>query len=192
MCNNKKNILQRASLIIMKTSKLRPHLGYHLLGSSSWMPVYDKNWHQMVQAKAIREPHSSTTPSPKQTPMPVQGTAAQCTLWILGLWAGPATSEVKWSSVCDLYYILLLPTSTSLLHITWPVITYCYSLLLRCYYIIITHYYIIHYHVLLQFCYCTAITSLLHIITSFIITCYYIFCSSYYTVITSLLRIRSY
>ena len=41
------------------------------------------------------------------------GTAAPCTMWILGRWAGPTTCEVKWNSVCNLYYILLLPISIS-------------------------------------------------------------------------------
>ena len=34
----------------MKASKLRPHLGYHLLGCQCMI----KKCHQMVQAKAIR------------------------------------------------------------------------------------------------------------------------------------------
>ena len=140
---------------------------------------------------AATAPIAMTTPSPKPTPVPVPRTTARCTLWILGRWAGPATREVKWSSACELYYILLLPISTSLLDIiTRPVITYYYCLLLQCYYIIFTHYYIIYFHVLLQFCQDTVITSFSHIITSFIIPCYYMFC--YYTVITSLLRIITY
>ena len=50
MCSNNKNILQGASLIIMKASELRPHLGYRLLGCLCMM----KSWHQIVQAEAIR------------------------------------------------------------------------------------------------------------------------------------------
>ena len=127
---------------------------------------------------AATAPIAMTTPSPTLTPVLVPGTAALCPLWILGPWAGPTTCEVKWSWVCDLYHILLLPINESLLDIIpWPVIIYyycfCYALL--------------HYSLLLQFCYHTVITSLLHIITSFIVTYYYIFC--YCTVITSLLHI---
>ena len=49
MCSNNKNILQGASLIIMKASELRPHLGYRLLGCQCTM----KDWHQIVHARAI-------------------------------------------------------------------------------------------------------------------------------------------
>ena len=143
---------------------------------------------------AVTAPIAITMFLPKLTPVLVSGTASPCTLWILGCWAGLATSV---RLMCNLYYILLLPMSTSLLlvvHIiniiiTWPVITYYYSfvitlllhyyytllchsllcnvtiLLLHCYYIIITYYYIIHYYLLLHFLF-------LH--------CYYIIIIYYY------------
>ena len=166
---------------------------------------------------AATAPIAMTTPSPTLTPVLVPGTAALCPLWILGPWAGPTTCEVKWSWVCDLYHILLLPINESLLDIIpWPVIIYyycfCYALLhysllriitillLHCYYIIITYYYILHCYLLLHFlllhCYYIIITYYYIIIITYyyqiIITCYYIIITSllrhYYVIITSLLR----
>ena len=108
-----------------------------------------------------------TMPLPKLTPVVVPGTAAPCILRILGLsnglWAGHAISEVEWSSVCGLYYILLLHINISLLLIiTWPARLFLFItnvlLLLIITSIILTYYY--------KFCYYTIITSLLHIITS--------------------------
>ena len=128
-----------------------------------------------------------TTPSKKLTPVLVPGTAARCTLWILGRWAGPKTREVKWSSVCELYYILLLPVSISLLHIIiWPVIIYYYCLLLHCYYIIITHYYIIYDYVLLQFllshCYYIIITY--YYIIHYYLSLHFLLLHRHYIIIT--------
>ena len=161
MCNNKKNILKCASLIIMKASELRPHLGYCLLGCQCLM----KNWHQIVQAKAIRARQLADTSAGAWDGCPIVNS------WALG-WStasgpGPATSEVNEGQcvTCIIYY----------------------------YYLLVHHYYILLLELLLLIitvCYYTVITLLLHIITSFIITYYYNFC--YYTVITSLLRIITY
>ena len=58
------------------------------------------------------------------------GAGVGCPMYFENSWAlgWSRNCEVKWSSVCDLYYILLLPINVSLLHIiTWPVVTYyCY------------------------------------------------------------------
>ena len=134
-------------------------------------------------------PIAITTPSPKRA-----GAWDCCPMSLVNSWsvAGPATCEVEWSWVCDLYYILLLPINKSLLAIiTWPVITYyycfCNNIVITLLLCIITSFIITYYY---NFCYYTVITSLLHIITSFIIIFYYIF--FYYTVITSLLHIATY
>ena len=89
-------------------------------------------------------------------------TASGCTSWISGCWAGPATSEVQWSVVCDsltfvithyytLQYIITLTITTyyyvlyfynvdiSFLHtITLPIIMYYYKIIIMYYYMIIT------------------------------------------------------
>ena len=188
MCNNKKNILYVPPL-----SWRHQNSGHILdtvcLNASVWWKPDTKLFRQRLS-----EPHSSTTPSPKPTPAPVPGTAARCTLWILGRWAGPATREVKWSSACDLYSILLLPISTSLLHIiTWPVVTYYYYLLLHCYYIIITHYYmllqflLLHcYYIIIPYYYIIHYYLFLHFL---LLYCYYIIIMYYYIFIITIIGI---
>ena len=53
-------------------------------------------------------PIATTTTSPALTRAAGLGTAAQCTSWIPGRWAGPATPEVEWSAVCDLLFKFLI------------------------------------------------------------------------------------
>ena len=51
-------------------------------------------------------PIATNTNSPALIQAEELETAAQCTLWIPGRWAGPATPEVQWSAARDHYYIL--------------------------------------------------------------------------------------
>ena len=137
----------------------RPFLGRRLFTSCPFNAPLPQSWggclwfwlmmqapsHSAIAMDAATGPITMTTPSPKPTPLLGQGTAVPCTLWILGRWVGPATSEVEWSSVCDVYCISLLRIITY----------YCQRL------IVITCYF--------HFCYYTVITLLLCIITSLII-----------------------
>ena len=108
---------------------------------------------------------------PKLTLVLVPGTAASCTSWILGCWAGSATSEVEWSSACAsctvtcIVYYHYLSIYHYCIIVTCHIVTYYYCfLLLHCYYIIIMYYYIISSYCYC-FCYYTVITSLFLIIT---------------------------
>ena len=147
----------------MKASEFRTHFGYSLLGCQCMIKNDTKLFRQRLS-----EPHSLTTPSPKLTPVPVQGTAAQCTLWILGRWAGPTTSEVKWIQcvTCIIYYYYLLVHFITYYYLT------CYYLLLLFVITLLLHYYctLLH-HSLLHIITTFVITLLLHIIKLFIITC---------------------
>ena len=55
-------------------------------------------------------PIAVTMPSPKLTPALVQGSAAPCTLRILGRWAGHATVKLNEAQcvTCIIYYYYLL------------------------------------------------------------------------------------
>ena len=63
-----------------------------------------------------------------------------CTSWILERWAGPATREVKWSSVRDLYCIVLLSVYYILLPDLLILIIHI------CYYTVNTYYYALLHH----------------------------------------------
>ena len=90
--------------------------------------------------------------------------------WPLGWYHDHGTSEVEWSTVCDLYYTILLhiiayPVTyyycfviTLFLHHCYILIRYYYIFIITCYYDIITCYYIIimitsklgHYYVIIN------------------------------------------
>ena len=159
---------------------------HHPVQLSQWMP----------QRCPMPLPIAMTTPSPKLTPVLVPGTAAPCPSWILGRWAGPATSEVEWSSVtasvCDLYcivlllfmyYYILLLLSPDLLILTITIIVI--TLLLPWH--IIMHYCNIHYCLLLPFlllhCYYIIIIVLLLLPHSLCIL-HFVSLHCYYIIIT--------
>ena len=88
----------------MKASKLRPHLGYHLLGCQCMI----KKCHQMVQAKAIRATQLDHTLSKADTSA---GQGDCCPMYFVNSWA------LGWSSDCG---ELELWPGPALGHMCWP------------------------------------------------------------------------
>ena len=101
-----------------------------------------------IAMDAAMGPITMIMPSPKQIPLLGQGTAAPCTLWILGRWVGPTTLEVQlhvqlYFSVWPVLYIIITMTNYYILLSELLLLTIVITLLLHycyvCYYIIITN-----------------------------------------------------